>query len=219
MSLQQLKDELKENLEHKGVLNHVRATLRASIFQVISAASTEGKIPSKQTQSQVLLHLLMLDYMKWIGYKFSASIFEQEASIGGETEFSREFLAKEIGMHGYVDKDIPVLYALIQKTIRDQRGSAGDDVADSLEYLKEAWLKHEQGSSFEEYETKLGGDTTQLDDDHTEQTDNSERTESENSENVTGEESEYASELISRETDEESEEESHNEDKPFVLKR
>uniref|UniRef100_A0A7S1KTW2 FGFR1 oncogene partner (FOP) N-terminal dimerisation domain-containing protein n=1 Tax=Percolomonas cosmopolitus TaxID=63605 RepID=A0A7S1KTW2_9EUKA len=146
MSLQQLKQELKQNLEHKGTLSHIRANLRASIFQILSQASPEGtQLPKEnQTQAQILLHLLIMDYFKWIGYKFTASVFEQEAGLGAsEQEFSRDFLAKEIGMNGTGDAlDVAVLYSLMQKIVREKRGSV--EVTDSLENLKTAWMRHEK---------------------------------------------------------------------------
>ena len=62
-NVNELKSALKETLEEQGILNEIRARLRASIFSVIE---TDDKPKPKISDENLLINELIREYLKYI---------------------------------------------------------------------------------------------------------------------------------------------------------
>ena len=98
MSVEQLKDVLKQNLQERGVLNKIKSHLRAEIFKSFNEDDDETVRERKPhvTGEQLLINELIREYLLWSGYHHSLSVFLQETSQ--PPELGRRYMASELGL-------------------------------------------------------------------------------------------------------------------------
>ncbi len=106
MSVEQLKDVLKLNLEQRGVLSKIRANLRAEIYKAFEEGEDDDVKNRKPpiTGQQLIINELIRDYFEWCGYGHALSVFLQES--GQPTEpLERRFLVSELGLQNMRQKE------------------------------------------------------------------------------------------------------------------
>nr|CCC94891.1 unnamed protein product [Trypanosoma congolense IL3000] len=116
-----LKDAMREVLETKGVIDHVKAELRAAIFHSLQEVSTQqGDTESVRPPvppENLLLNELIKDYMAFNGMEHSLSVFKAESGSGKESAapaMPRAILASQMGLSG-APGNIPLLYAMLHE--------------------------------------------------------------------------------------------------------
>lgn len=91
-SFADLKLVLAEALENKGVLNEVKAKLRAEVYTVLEDNSFEKP---RISQENLLINELIREYMEFNHYKYSKSVFLKESNQPSEP-LNREVIAAEL---------------------------------------------------------------------------------------------------------------------------
>ena len=112
-SLDDLKSVLRETLEQKGVLNEVKAKIRAEIFTALDSEAT-GK-PALSNENMIINEMIR-EYLEYNKYYNSASVLVTETGQPAEPPFDREYLHRKFGIssQGKSRKPgLPLLYELI----------------------------------------------------------------------------------------------------------
>ncbi len=106
MSVEQLKDILKLNLEQRGVLSKIKANLRAEIYKAFEEGDDDDIRNSKPpiTGQQLIINELIREYFDWCGYGNALSVFLQESGQPEEA-LERRFLASELGLQNIRQKE------------------------------------------------------------------------------------------------------------------
>ena len=121
-NVNELKEALKETLEEKGILNNIRASLRATIFEVIE---TDDKPKPKLSDENLIINELIREYLKYNNYMHSSSVFIAESGQPIEPPFDRNFISKELNIvEDQSSKKVPLLYSILfglKKEIYDGR--------------------------------------------------------------------------------------------------
>jgi lisH domain-containing protein FOPNL len=119
-SIQELTAALKDHLESKGVLDKVRSSLRAEIYNTINDKSLQIHKP---TNENYLLNELIREYLEYNNYNYTNSTFETESG-NDKAPLDRNFLSRQLGVSESEDtRAVPLLYALVfgQKEVRRER--------------------------------------------------------------------------------------------------
>ncbi len=112
-SLEDLKNVLKETLESKGVLNDIRAKIRAEVFTALDADSGAGK--PKLTNENMIINEMIREYLEYNRYYNTSSVLIAESGQPVEPPFDKEYLHKKFSIQGSGtgSKNVPLLYELI----------------------------------------------------------------------------------------------------------
>lgn len=125
-----LKAAMREALEANGTMTHVKAQLRAAIFQSLCDATSmpvpaeelggEGVRPPMGAPLQpppppenVLINELIKEYLAFNGLEHSLAVFQLEARVPDST-VPRRVLAAELKLRG-APADVPLLYAMLNE--------------------------------------------------------------------------------------------------------
>ena len=115
-SLEDLKNVLRETLEQKGVLNEVKAKIRAEIFTALDSENA-GK-PSLSNENMIINEMIR-EYLEYNKYYNAASVLVTETGQPHEPPFDRQYLQKKFGIStqkGGANKrgeQLPLLYDII----------------------------------------------------------------------------------------------------------
>ncbi|XP_001509335.1 centrosomal protein 20 [Ornithorhynchus anatinus] len=109
-SMAELKAVLKDTLEKRGVLGHLKARIRAEVFNALDDQS-EPRPPL--SHENLLINELIREYLEFNKYKYTASVLTAES---GQplVPLDRQFLINELNaVEDPTGKDIPLLYGII----------------------------------------------------------------------------------------------------------
>ena len=112
-SLDDLKSVLRETLEQKGVLNDVKAKIRAEIFTALDAENTNRPQLSNEN---MIINEMIREYLEYNRYYNTASVLVTETGQPSEPPFDREFLHRKFGVSSQARgarPGMPLLYELI----------------------------------------------------------------------------------------------------------
>ncbi|EAN97388.1 putative LisH domain-containing protein FOPNL [Trypanosoma cruzi] len=116
-----LKEAMREVLETKGVMDHVKAELRAAIFHALqdSSAHEDGASSNRPPvpPENLLLNELIKEYMAFNGMEHSLSVFRVESGSAKNTSapVPRAVLAAQLNMTG-APASVPLLYAMLHES-------------------------------------------------------------------------------------------------------
>ncbi|XP_048062772.1 FGFR1 oncogene partner isoform X3 [Megalobrama amblycephala] len=120
----ELRDLLIQNLENSGVLNKIKAELRAAVFLALEEQDkVENKTPlvnenlkkSLNTKDGRLVAGLITDFLQVFNLDFTLAVFQPEISTLNGLD-SRETLSKELGIsESEVNKNTPLLIELVKR--------------------------------------------------------------------------------------------------------
>ncbi|XP_058611555.1 FGFR1 oncogene partner isoform X2 [Onychostoma macrolepis] len=120
----ELRDLLIQNLENSGVLNKIKAELRAAVFLALEEQDkVENKTPlvnenlkkSLNTKDGRLVAGLITDFLQVFNLDFTLAVFQPEISTLNGLD-SRETLSKELGIsETEVNKNTPLLLELVKR--------------------------------------------------------------------------------------------------------
>ncbi|XP_016399511.1 FGFR1 oncogene partner-like [Sinocyclocheilus rhinocerous] len=121
----ELRDLLIQNLENSGVLNKIKAELRAAVFLALEEQDkVENKTPlvnenlkkSLNTKDGRLVAGLVTDFLQVFNLDFTLAVFQPEISTLNGLD-SRETLSKELGIsETEVNKNTPLLLELVKRS-------------------------------------------------------------------------------------------------------
>jgi lisH domain-containing protein FOPNL len=119
-NFEELHVALKDSLDQRGVLNSIRATIRAEIFNALEDQDAVNVNPTERAPSSenLILNELIREYLEYNGYLNTLSVFHPET--GQPTKptgrISREVLVHELGVtDGERAKRVPLLYSVLAK--------------------------------------------------------------------------------------------------------
>ncbi|RNA23522.1 lisH domain-containing FOPNL [Brachionus plicatilis] len=109
-SFNDLKNVLKDALDNKGVINNVKAKLRAEIFCVLEDNTLEKPMVS---QENLLINELIREYMEFNRYQYSKSVFLKESNQPS-VPLNREIMAAELHIReNNTIKQVPLIYSVL----------------------------------------------------------------------------------------------------------
>lgn len=113
-SLEDLKNVLRETLEQKGVLNEVKAKIRAEIFTALDSENV-GKPPL--SNENMIINEMIREYLEYNKYYNTASVLITETGQPHEPPFDKQYLQKKFGIStqkaGKRGDSLPLLYDII----------------------------------------------------------------------------------------------------------
>lgn len=111
-SLEDLKNVLKETLESKGVLNDIRAKIRAEVFTALDSESS-GK--PKLSNENMIINEMIREYLEYNKYYNSLSVLMTESGQPHEPPFDKEYLHKKFSIAPSKNPGkVPLLYGKSQ---------------------------------------------------------------------------------------------------------
>ncbi|XP_063079477.1 FGFR1 oncogene partner isoform X4 [Engraulis encrasicolus] len=140
----ELRDLLIQNLENSGVLNKIKAELRAAVFVALEEQEKQEKTPLENeclkkclnTKDGRLAASLISDFMQVYNLDFTLAVFQPEvnSSVDG-----RESVCRELGVHeGDINRNSAVLLEVIRRgRHRDKSHPTTNEVERSLQVAKE----------------------------------------------------------------------------------
>ena len=126
---QEAKEMILKELEEKGVINYMRATIKKSIIDIISSQSesVQQKFDFdymtplhrlNKPKEIVLVCQLIKEFLKFYELEYTLPIFENESNI--KENIKRETLLKELKLEDKKDNTKPVLLLLLQDKLNRQ---------------------------------------------------------------------------------------------------
>ncbi|KAK9509128.1 hypothetical protein O3M35_006511 [Rhynocoris fuscipes] len=117
MDFEVLKRDIIQRLKDSGELYQIQSELRYMIFNTLGIldGSKKQEFP-RLPRNIVLVNCLILEYLNWLGYDFTAYMLHSESG-GKETHQykNREEIIKEFDLNGeYLIKNRPILLQLIR---------------------------------------------------------------------------------------------------------
>ena len=112
-----LADVVKSALSRKGVLNALKAKLRAEIFHVLE--NKEETVPEK-TKEVFLAAEIVRDFLSLLKLDNTLSVFMEEVGQPAEVMVDRQFVAGEMGLISK-NESIPLLVLLIDHLIQEKK--------------------------------------------------------------------------------------------------
>lgn len=108
---QELKEVVRETLETQGVLNQVRAKIRAEVYKALEEENSGFKKPL--SSENFILNELILEYLSFNGYSNASSVLRLESGQPIE-RIDREFLRQQLNVvEDHSKTNIPLLYSLV----------------------------------------------------------------------------------------------------------
>ncbi|XP_025107041.1 lisH domain-containing protein FOPNL-like [Pomacea canaliculata] len=109
-SNESLRDVLKKNLDSRGVLNQVKARIRAEVFNALDRPSEGRPVLSNEN---ILINELIREYFEFNKYHYSASVLVAESGMSKEP-LDREFLRTELNVvEDAPSRSVPLLYSIV----------------------------------------------------------------------------------------------------------
>ncbi|XP_068824367.1 centrosomal protein 20 isoform X1 [Capricornis sumatraensis] len=106
----ELKAVLKDTLEKRGVLGHLKARIRAEVF---SALDDESEPRPSLSQENFLINELIREYLEFNKYKYTASVLIAESGQP-VVPLDRQFLIHELNaFEDSKNNTIPLLYGIL----------------------------------------------------------------------------------------------------------
>ncbi|KEG10496.1 lisH domain-containing protein C16orf63 [Trypanosoma grayi] len=116
-----LKGAMREVLEAKGVIDHVKAELRAAIFQSLQDTASQGEGAESARPpvppENLLLNELIKEYLTFNGLEHSLAVFKAECGSSKDAAAApipRAVLAAQLNMTG-APASVPLLYAMLHE--------------------------------------------------------------------------------------------------------
>lgn len=131
----ELRDLLLQNLENSGVLNKLKAQMRAAVFLALEEQDrVQNKSPLVNENLKNCLNTkegrlgasLVLDFLQVFHLDFTRAVFEPEIQLQKNLE-SREVLCKELGLG--LNSKTPVILELLRQRYKDQAPDQAPDQA------------------------------------------------------------------------------------------
>ncbi|XP_021065395.1 lisH domain-containing protein FOPNL isoform X2 [Mus pahari] len=111
----ELKAVLKDTLEKRGVLGHLKARIRAEVF---NALDDDREPRPSLSHENLLINELIREYLEFNKYKYTASVLIAESGQP-VVPLDRQFLIRELNaFEESKDNSIPLLYGILAHFLR-----------------------------------------------------------------------------------------------------
>ncbi|XP_075894233.1 centrosomal protein 20 [Nelusetta ayraudi] len=115
----ELKSALRDTLESQGVLNQLKARIRAEVF---SALDDQREPRPPLSHENLLINELIREYLEFNKYRHTASVLAAESGQP-EVPLDRQFLANELRVaEDSSSKSVPLLYGLVSHFVNSGDG-------------------------------------------------------------------------------------------------
>ncbi|XP_018404322.1 PREDICTED: lisH domain-containing protein FOPNL [Cyphomyrmex costatus] len=106
---------VRESLKADGNLDRIKAEMRTEVIKLLDCSSKENKSNIvKPSHDIVFLNELVREYLDWMGYKYSSTVFIAECDLPKHC-LDRKLLVQGLGVKdGEKSKNLPLLCGLIQ---------------------------------------------------------------------------------------------------------
>ncbi|XP_072319029.1 centrosomal protein 20 [Eucyclogobius newberryi] len=119
-TITELKCAVRETLESRGVLDQLKARIRAEVFSALEQ-NTQPLRP-QLSHENLLINELIREYLEFNKYKYSASVLAAESGQP-EVPLDRQFLASELKVaEDATSKSVPLLYSLLSHFVNSDDG-------------------------------------------------------------------------------------------------
>lgn len=119
-SIDDLKGVLKETLDSRGVLNQIRARIRAEVFSALDDQTETKPVLSNEN---MFINELIREYLEFNKYKYTTSVLLSESGQPKEP-IDREFLAAELNLtESSSSQKFPILYGLVSHFLEHKNKS------------------------------------------------------------------------------------------------
>ena len=120
-----LHSALKQSLDQRGVLNSIRATMRAEIFNALEDhdAVNINPVERQPSSENLILNELIREYLEYNGFLNTLSVFHPET---GQPKIPTGRIGREVLIHeldladGERAKRVPLLYSVLAKLQHNQ---------------------------------------------------------------------------------------------------
>jgi lisH domain-containing protein FOPNL len=125
-----LKQVIRQALENKGILQQIKAQIRAEVFLSLEgnhATESMGREPVEKPPEIFLACELIRELLMSLNYKNSLAVFCEESGPTAEMLIQKEYLASELGLTlSKEDQNVPLLL-LIVKMLKDMKAQRIDE--------------------------------------------------------------------------------------------
>ena len=122
--VEDLKAVLKETLENRGVLNQVRARIRAEVFKALDEDTEERPTLSNEN---FLINELIREYLDFNKYNYTKSVLTVECGQPSE-KVDRRFLLQELNMEEKQESvKMPLLYGILSHFLQKEQKVYGSE--------------------------------------------------------------------------------------------
>lgn len=116
--IEDLKEVLKETLENKGVLNQVRARIRAEVY---NALDEQNEVKPTLSNENFLINELIREYLDFNKYNYTKSVLTAESGQPPE-KIDRRLLLQQLNMEETQEEaKLPLIYWMLSHFLRGQQ--------------------------------------------------------------------------------------------------
>ena len=109
-SVEDLKTTLKESLIKGGILNKIKAQIRAEIYNELD---NDNNPRPNLTKENFIINELIKEYFNFNGYTFSSDVLQSETGHPNNN-FNRDEITKELNIiENEENKNKPILYSIL----------------------------------------------------------------------------------------------------------
>ncbi|KAL0129581.1 hypothetical protein PUN28_001686 [Cardiocondyla obscurior] len=110
-----LVNAVRESLKADGNLDRIKAEMRTEVIKLLDYSGKENKSKTiKASHDIIFLNELIREYLDWMGYKYSSTVFIAECDLPKHC-LDRKLLAQGLGVKDCErSKNLPLLCNLVQ---------------------------------------------------------------------------------------------------------
>ncbi|XP_011865357.1 PREDICTED: lisH domain-containing protein FOPNL [Vollenhovia emeryi] len=110
-----LVNAVRESLKADGNLDRMKAEMRTEVMKLLDCSGKESKSRTvKAPHDIVFVNELVREYLDWMGYKYSSTVFIAECDLPKHC-LDRKLLAQGLGVKdNEKSRDLPLLCGLVQ---------------------------------------------------------------------------------------------------------
>lgn len=110
-----LVNAVRESLKADGELDRIKAEMRTEVIKLLDCSSKESKSKAiKPSHDIMFLNELIREYLDWMGYKYSSTVFIAECDLPKHS-LDRTLLTQGLGVkENEQSRNLPLLCSLVQ---------------------------------------------------------------------------------------------------------
>jgi len=145
-SIDDLKSVLKETLDNRGVLNQMRARIRAEVFSALDDQTESKPILSNEN---LLINELVREYLEFNKYKYTNTVLLAESGQPKEP-VDRNFLAAELNLTETASSQkLPILYGLVSYFLEQRNNSVPERDVDGMIPPRKTYMRRNENDPSE----------------------------------------------------------------------
>ncbi|KAH0947200.1 hypothetical protein HN011_004480 [Eciton burchellii] len=106
---------VRESLKADGNLDRIKAEMRTEVIKLLDYSSKENKSKTVKSSHEIIfLNELVREYLDWMGYKYSSTVFIAECDLP-KYPLDRMLLTQGLGVKdNEKSRNLPLLCSLVQ---------------------------------------------------------------------------------------------------------